>query len=227
MEVQVLGKHVAEGHAQGLLVEDILRGDPAAVEEALKGGQVPNLSPGDRGAEMSPGEFAGQASLALGFESVRGREFLDGSRLELCPGGGRGKGGSECGGQDCEYIPFAFLLYLWPDGRTALMLSLPGSFLGGMYLGPTFAMTQSLVPPHMRATASAILLFVINLIGLGLGPQAVGILSDLLHGEFGIESLRYAMLSTVVVFAAWSVVHYTLGARTLRRDLDAKNHLGP
>ena len=125
------------------------------------------------------------------------------------------------------YIPFAFLLYLWPDGRTALMLSLPGSFLGGMYLGPTFAMTQSLVPPHMRATASAILLFVINLIGLGLGPQAVGILSDLLHGEFGIESLRYAMLSTVVIFAAWSVLHYALGARTLERDLDAKNHLGP
>jgi MFS family permease len=124
------------------------------------------------------------------------------------------------------YIPFAFLLYLWPDGRTALVLSFPGSFLGGMYLGPTFAMTQSLVPPHMRATASALLLFVINLIGLGLGPQAVGILSDLLHAEFGVESLRYAMLSTVVIFAAWSVLHYALAARTLPQDLEAKNALG-
>ncbi|HIL01662.1 MAG TPA: MFS transporter [Myxococcales bacterium] len=121
------------------------------------------------------------------------------------------------------YIPFAFLLYLWPDGRTALMLSFPGSFLGGMYLGPTFAMTQTLVPPRMRATASAILLFVINLIGLGLGPQAVGILSDLLRGEFGVESLRYAMLSVVVVFAAWSVIHYLLAARTLPADLKAKS----
>ena len=124
------------------------------------------------------------------------------------------------------YIPFAFLLYLWPDGRTALLLSLPGSFLGGMYLGPTFAMTQSLVPPRMRATASAILLFIVNLIGLGLGPQAVGILSDLLHGSFGVESLRYAMLSVVVVFAAWSVVHYALAARSIRGDLEAKNSLG-
>ena len=124
------------------------------------------------------------------------------------------------------YIPFAFLLYLWPDGRTALLLSLPGSFLGGMYLGPTFAMTQSLVPPRMRATATAILLFIINLIGLGLGPQAVGILSDLLHGSFGVESLRYAMLSVVVVFAAWSVVHYALAARSIRGDLEAKNSLG-
>ena len=121
------------------------------------------------------------------------------------------------------YIPFAFLLYLWPDGRTALLLSFPGSFLGGMYLGPTFAMTQTLVRPHMRATASAILLFIINLIGLGLGPQAVGILSDLLRGEFGVESLRYAMLSVVVVFAAWSVIHYLLAARTLRADLKAKD----
>jgi len=125
------------------------------------------------------------------------------------------------------YIPFAFLLYLWPDGRTALVLSLPGSFLGGMYLGPTFAMTQSLVPPQMRATASAILLFIINLIGLGLGPQAVGILSDLLHGEFGVESLRYAMLFTVVFFAGWSVVHYALAARTLPADLVAKDSLAP
>ncbi len=125
------------------------------------------------------------------------------------------------------YIPFAFLLYLWPDGRTALLLSFPGSFLGGMYLGPTFGMTQSLVAPRMRATASAILLFVINLIGLGLGPQAVGILSDLLHGEFGIESLRYALLSVVAVFASWSVVHYWLAARTLVEDLAAKDALEP
>ena len=77
----------------------------------------------------------------------------------------------------------------------------------------------------MRATASAILLFVINLIGLGLGPQAVGILSDLLYSEFGVESLRYAMLSTVVIFAAWSVVHYALAARTLSADLRAKETL--
>ena len=123
------------------------------------------------------------------------------------------------------YIPFAFLLYLWPDGHMALILSFPGSFLGGMYLGPTFATTQSIVPPRMRATASAILLFVINLIGLGLGPQAVGILSDLLQGSFGIESLRYALLFVVVTFAAWSVLHYALAARTLVADLKAKDAL--
>ena len=49
------------------------------------------------------------------------------------------------------YIPFAFLLYLWPDGKVALMLWFPGALFGGMYLGPTFALTQSLVRPEMRA----------------------------------------------------------------------------
>jgi MFS family permease len=117
------------------------------------------------------------------------------------------------------YIPFAFLLYLWPDGRVALALWLPGALLGGMYLGPTFAMAQSLVRPKMRAMASAILLFVINIVGLGLGPQGVGILSDALAGRFGVNSLRYALLVVVVSFAAWSVIHYSLAARTLRDDL--------
>ena len=119
-------------------------------------------------------------------------------------------------------IPFAFLVYLWPDGRMALIFYLPGMVLGGMWLGPTFATTQGLVPPVMRATAAAILLFVINIIGLGLGPQGTGILSDLLEPQFGQESLRYALLSVVVVFGLWSMLHFFLAARTLASDMKAK-----
>jgi MFS family permease len=117
------------------------------------------------------------------------------------------------------YIPFAFLIYLSPDPYVALMISFPASILGGMYLGPTFAMTQTLVPPSMRATAAAILLFVINMIGLALGPQGVGILSDLLVPLFEKESLRYALLIVIVGFASWSILHYVIAARTLREDL--------
>ena len=124
------------------------------------------------------------------------------------------------------YVPFAFFLYLWPTPHMALAMAFPGSLLGGMYLGPTFAMTQTLVRPEMRALASAILLFIINLIGLGFGPQGVGLLSDLLRPEFGVESLRYALLAVVVGFALWSVVHYALAARTLRDDLKAKDLVG-
>jgi MFS family permease len=123
------------------------------------------------------------------------------------------------------FIPFAILLYLASNPYAGLILYFPGSILGGMYLGPTFAMTQSLVPASMRATAAAILLFSINIIGLGLGPQGVGILSDLLVPLFGNESLRYALLFTIVSFAIWSVLHYTLAARTLREDLLVKDQL--
>jgi MFS family permease len=117
------------------------------------------------------------------------------------------------------FVPFAFLLYLSADPYIGLLLYFPGSILGGMWLGPTFAMTQTLVPPNMRATAAAILLFAINMIGLALGPQGVGILSDLLVPTFGNESLRYALLITVVGFALWSMIHYAMASRTLRADL--------
>jgi hypothetical protein len=120
-------------------------------------------------------------------------------------------------------LPFAFLFYLWPEGQTAILLSIPGALLGPIYLGPTFAMTQSLVRPDMRALASAILLFIINLIGLGLGPWFVGMISDALRPAYGVDSIRYALLGTVVSGAAWSSVHYLLAARTLAVDLRAKD----
>ena len=120
-------------------------------------------------------------------------------------------------------IPFAFLFYLWPDPRTAILLSIPGSLIGGVYLGPTFAMTQTLVRPKMRALASAILLFIINLIGLGLGPLLVGILSDKLRPTYGDESVRYALLWVVVSGATWATIQYLIAGRTLARDLQAKH----
>jgi MFS family permease len=119
-------------------------------------------------------------------------------------------------------IPFAFSFYLWPEGRTALLLNAPGAILGPTYIGPTFAMTQGLVKLRMRATASAIVLFVVSLIGLGLGPQTVGIISDLLAPTYGAESIRYALLSVVVTCSVWSAIHYFLAARTLHEDLKAK-----
>ena len=121
------------------------------------------------------------------------------------------------------YVPIAFAFYLWPDGYGALAFLVPATILGSMYLGPTFAMTQALVRPHMRALASALLLFILNLIGLGLGPQVVGIVSDLLAPRLGAESIRYALLGVVVLCALWSTAHYFLAARTLREDLQARD----
>jgi MFS family permease len=114
--------------------------------------------------------------------------------------------------------PFAFGVYLAADAFWALVAFLVPAAVGALYLGPSLAMVQGLVPLRMRTLASAVLLFVINIIGLGLGPQAVGILSDLLASRFGAESLRYALLLAGLV-NLWSALHFFLAGRTLTRDL--------
>jgi len=87
-----------------------------------------------------------------------------------------------------------------------------------LYLGPSIAMSHALVPPAMRAVASAVLFFVLNIIGLGLGPLLTGVLSDLLRETFGDQSLRYAMVVTATVGFAAMLMFY-LGARHLPADL--------
>ena len=119
--------------------------------------------------------------------------------------------------------PFGFIFYTTADPFLALILAIPGYILGPMYLGPTFAITQSLVTPAMRSLASAILLFVLNIIGLGLGPVFAGFLSDLLRPEYGEESIRYSLLFLVIAGNIWSAFHYYLASRTLREDLEAKD----
>jgi MFS family permease len=67
--------------------------------------------------------------------------------------------------------------------------------LGLVWLGPVLAAVQHLVPGTMRATASALFLFINNLIGIGLGTALIGLVSDLMRLRFGAESLRYAILA--------------------------------
>ncbi len=116
-------------------------------------------------------------------------------------------------------VPFQFVAYL-SDGMWSVIPSLfVVSILGGMYLGPSFAMTQGLVTLRMRAVASAILLFMLNIIGMGLGPYFVGIASDMLAPAYQVSSLRYA-LCLAVLANIWAAAHYMFGATTLRGDLE-------
>ena len=71
----------------------------------------------------------------------------------------------------------------------------------------------------MRAVASALLLFMLNIIGMGLGPYVVGVLSDAFGPAYGISSLRYA-LCIAVLANIWATVHYFCGAKMLRKDLE-------
>src|SRR5205085_10365940 len=93
------------------------------------------------------------------------------------------------------------------------MLVIPGGLLA-IHLAPTFAMVQSLADPRMRATAAALLLLVTKLLGLALGPLAVGALSDVLMPDYGKDSLRMALL-VVPPLCLWAASHYYVAERTI------------
>ena len=81
--------------------------------------------------------------------------------------------------------------------------------------------SQSLAPLAMRASASALLLFIINIIGLVFGPTTVGLLSDLLQSIGGMDptlALRWGLALCTLVYLI-SFVNYMLAARHLEKDL--------
>jgi predicted MFS family arabinose efflux permease len=118
-------------------------------------------------------------------------------------------------------LPFIAAVYL-VDGRyTALMCMIVPAVMSNVYLGNAIATTHNLVGLRMRAMSSAILFFILNIIGLGAGPWTIGVVSDYLSTTHGSESLRYAMLYILPVVSFWSICHFYLASKTLRADLDA------
>ncbi len=124
-------------------------------------------------------------------------------------------------------VPFQYWVYTGEDWQLALLLANVSTFLGAFYLGPSFALTQNLVGLRMRALAASVLLFITNLIGLGLGPQLTGIISDVYQSftDLGIDSLRWAMV-TVLVLNVVSTIFYLFAAKYLRDDLAASRKVG-
>ena len=115
-------------------------------------------------------------------------------------------------------VPFNVYVYLSPTATMSFLWLIIPVALGNFYQAATFSQTQGLVELRMRSVAAAILLFIINIIGLGFGPQSVGILSDLLHSEYGKDSLRYSLL----IFAflkLWCAFHYYMAGKYLKEDL--------
>jgi len=115
-------------------------------------------------------------------------------------------------------VPFNVYVYLSPTATMSLLWLIIPVALGNFYQAATFSQTQGIVELRMRSVAAAILLFIINIIGLGFGPQSVGIVSDLLNAEYGKESLRYSLL----IFAflkLWCAFHYYMAGKYLKNDL--------
>lgn len=120
------------------------------------------------------------------------------------------------------YLPFSVAFLLLENTTAALVAYFLPIALSSVYLGPVIALTHQLVKVRMRALASSILLFFLNLIGMGLGPQAVGFFSDMLAPQYGVESLRWSLL-IVLASKFLSIALFLIAGRYVIEDLKAKD----
>jgi len=141
---------------------------------------------------------AGWISDRVGHGSIRGRLILAGVLI-------------------CLVFPFVVAaLMAQTYAAVLLLLAIPGLLMGAP-LGLTWAVNQTVMPIRMRATAAAVGVLISNIGGLVVGPQLVGIGSDLLGNGDAIAGLRQSLLIVSLVFV-WSGLHYFIAAQHARRS---------
>lgn len=111
---------------------------------------------------------------------------------------------------------FAFGLFA-PSLVLGWILFAIGQMLALAWLGPVIAAVQHIVPPNMRATASASFLFINNLIGIGFGIFFLGFMSDAMGAAHGDQALKYSILYGLG-FYVLSALIYLAASRRLKRD---------
>lgn len=107
-----------------------------------------------------------------------------------------------------------------PSRAAAIACYVPYAICTAAYLGPVFGTVQRIVAPSMRATAASVVLFVLNLIGLGLGPVVTGKLSDH-YAHLGPGAGLGRALTIVGSLGLVAAALFWLGSRTLDDRGDA------
>ena len=118
-------------------------------------------------------------------------------------------------------LPFAVGFVLLEDPVLALVSFVPFYTVSNMYVGPLWSTAQTVARPEMRAMASAILLFLLNLVGLGLGPLAIGVVNDQLAALQGAQAIRTSLFFVTLV-GGLAAPFFWLSSRHLRRDPSAR-----
>ena len=119
-------------------------------------------------------------------------------------------------------IPF-FVGFVWaPNWPLAMTFLAVPTFLNYFYLSPAVALVQEEVQPHQRVLAGALLLLVMNLIGLGLGPTYLGAVSDYFRASHPENSLQIGFYTLVPFYVVAVLFHLSL-ARALRREVQSGN----
>jgi len=119
-------------------------------------------------------------------------------------------------------LPIYLAAVSMPVFIVSVLLLLVPTALGAMWYGPLFATIQNLVAPGLRAMASAVMLFIVNIIGLGIGPLLTGAISDGLRAQYGEDSLKLAIM-IISSFLLLSAALFFLSARTIQRDWEARD----
>ena len=127
-------------------------------------------------------------------------------------------------------LPTQLAFLLWPaehrlvmgdvDVPFALVFMALSAVFASFWIAPSYAAVQNLVPQYWRTQASALMLLAINLLGMGLGPLLVGMLSDLLS-QFGDSSVRYG-LSIGVSLSLVGGIAYLRGSTLYARAVENK-----
>jgi predicted MFS family arabinose efflux permease len=116
--------------------------------------------------------------------------------------------------------PAVYGLLHAPSTEAAFVLLVLPSLANGLYVGPCYALTQNLSAVQSRATSTAVLVFSVNLIGAGLGPLLIGMLSEHLRAGYGEQALRTAFLTLVPMYVL-AAVGFLLMGRSLLGDLQS------
>jgi len=115
-------------------------------------------------------------------------------------------------------LPVGLITWWVPSIEVHLIFATLFLLLIGIYLGPSFAIAQTLAPIHMRAMSTALFFFILNMIALGGGPTFSGWIMDIFKENFNdLESIRYAMTVTSFVFVP-SVISFLLVSKYLPKD---------
>ncbi|WP_420414259.1 spinster family MFS transporter [Roseibium sp.] len=117
--------------------------------------------------------------------------------------------------------PFVFVFLLADNTATALAAFAVAAFMGGVFWAPTFAYLHSNLSSVMRPMGTAIYLFCFNLVGVGLGPTIIGILSDTVFSEAGNRSIAYGLL-TLQIAGIWAAWHYWQVVREIPQDAETE-----
>ena len=114
-------------------------------------------------------------------------------------------------------MPFFIGFVAAPNWPLAMAFLIVPTFLNYFYLTPAVTLVQNAVAPNQRTLAGAVLLLIMNLIGLGLGPTWLGAMSDWLRPDHPANSLQLAFYSLVPFYFIAIALHLLL-ARVLRRE---------